>query len=251
MRLRLLSDLHMEGNIFYYEYAGEDIAILAGDIHTQNRHRFILDQIPQNVKVLFVTGNHEYYSGTFEYVNEFFYDLQSEYTNFTFLENENIIINDVDFFGGTMFTDFSLYNDVWEAKQFAKNGIADFHWIDKLDNNGETRRWNPQDHIYQHELFKQKLDMWLNNSKAKKKVVISHFVPSVQCISPRFVGSRLNPYFTVDMSEFNGKVDAWLFGHTHDAYDIKIGGTRYVCNPRGYTSEFGSNGFNPNLIIEV
>lgn len=251
MRIRLLSDLHLEGNNFYYEYIGEDIVVLAGDIHTQNRHRFLLDQIPQNVKVLFVSGNHEYYSGTFEYVNGFFYELQSEYTNFNFLENENIVIGDVDFFGGTMFTDFSLHNDALLAKLLAQINIADFTWIKRLDKNGETRRWVTQDHINQHILFKQKLDAWLDNSKSKKKVVISHFVPSVQCISPRFAGNRLNPYFTVDMSEYNGKVDAWLFGHTHDAYDINIGGTRYVCNPHGYAYEFNGNGFNPNLIIEL
>lgn len=31
-KVRLLSDLHMEGYTFQYKYIGEDILILAGDI---------------------------------------------------------------------------------------------------------------------------------------------------------------------------------------------------------------------------
>jgi len=87
LRIRLLSDLHCEGYPYYYEYAGEDIVVLAGDIHTQNRHGFVLDQIPINVKVLLVAGNHEYYGGIFEDVNDKLKALENTYHNLTFLNN--------------------------------------------------------------------------------------------------------------------------------------------------------------------
>jgi len=251
MKIRLLSDLHMEGYKYYYEYKGEDVVVLAGDIHTRNRHGFILDQIPINVKVLMVAGNHEYYGGIFEDINIQLKELEDTYHNLTVLNNTFTKIHDVDFFGGTMFTDFNLYEDVWTAKQFAKNGIADFHWIDTMGRGQLKRFWNPDDHVREHLEFKSKLQQWLDYiANHNKRVVISHFVPTKHHIHPKWAGGRLNPYFTVDMEQYMAKIDLFLHGHTHDSFDTIIGNCRVVCNPRGYGTE-NINGFNDNLIIEI
>lgn len=254
MKIRLLSDLHMEGHPYYYEYAGEDVLVLAGDIHTKCRHRFILDQVPQNVKIIMVAGNHEYYGACFEEVNMVLYDLQAEYRNFMFLENEAVILGDVEFFGGTMFTDMDLYGDTWKATQYAQNGIADFAWIDKLraDGQGGTikRRWNVDDHRRHHEAFRQNLVDWKNAPTTKKRVVVTHFVPHPICINKKWTGSPINPYFTQNMEQYMDGIDLWLFGHTHDNHDTVVGNTRLVANPRGYGKE-NTNGFIPNMIIEV
>jgi len=250
MKIRLLSDLHMEGYKYYYEYKGEDVVVLAGDIHTQNRHGFILDQIPLNVKVLMVAGNHEYYGGVFEVVNCDLKQLEDTYHNFTFLNNTFTKIGDVDFFGGTMFTDFELYGDTWTAKQFAKNGIADFHWIDTMGRGQLKRFWNPDDHIREHMDFKAKLQQWLDRvANHEKRVVISHFVPTKQHIHEKFQGSALNPYFTVDMEHYMGWKGLWLHGHTHDSFDTMISNTRVVCNPKGYGTE-NLNGFT-DVVLEI
>jgi predicted phosphodiesterase len=248
MKIRLLSDLHLEGYPHYYEYAGEDVVVLAGDIHTQGRHEFILDQIPSNVKILMVAGNHEYYGRTFEVTNDFFYQLQAEYTNFYWLQNASIHINGVDFFGGTMFTDWDLDGDAWTARQRAKDGIADFHWISKMGKD-EKRMWNPEDHYQEHVLFKDGLVQWLNKP-AEKRVVISHFVPHRDGSDPKYAGSSLNPYFLCDMKEHMGWKGLWLYGHTHCSRDFMEGDTRLVCNPRGYGNE-NKDGFIPNLIVEI
>lgn len=254
MKIRLLSDLHLEGHAFYYEYAGEDVLVLAGDIHNKCRHRFILDQIPYNVKVIMVSGNHEYYGSTFESVNDFLYELQAEYSNFVYLENESFVYNDVEFFGGTMFTDMNLYGDTWKATQYAQRGIADFSWIDKLRSDGNggtiTRRWIVDDHRYQHEVFCRNLVEWKLEPTTRKRVVVSHFVPHPNCIHKKWLGSPINPYFVQDMEKYMDGIDIWLFGHTHDSYDVMVNNTRLVCNPRGYGKE-NINGFNPNLIIEI
>lgn len=110
MKIKILSDLHLEGYWFTYEDHGEDVVILAGDICTRNRLHMFLDTIPKHIKVLFVAGNHEYYHGEFKACNQYFKDLESKY-NFVFLKNNQIIIDDIAFFGGTMFTDFKLYNN--------------------------------------------------------------------------------------------------------------------------------------------
>lgn len=262
MKIRLLSDLHMEGYKYYYEYAGEDIVVLAGDIHTQGRHDFILDQIPQNVKILMVAGNHEYYGSSFERVNEYLFELQAKYNNFWFLDNEHVVINGVYFFGGTMFTNMKLYGEdkVEQSKIFAKQGIADFTWISKhnpapadFDNqyyHNLERCWTPDDHIEQHGIFCEKLEQFLKETEGKKKVVISHFVPHPSGSDEKFNGSPLNPYFLTDMSKYLGYDGLWLYGHTHTSKDFKFGKTRLVCNPRGYGQE-NKNGFIDQLVLEI
>lgn len=253
MRIRLLSDLHLEGQAFYYEYQGEDVVVLAGDIHTQNRHRFILDQIPQNIKVIFVAGNHEYYGGNFQRTNDFFYDLQAEYTNFYWLFNDDVVIDDVIFFGGTMFTDMCLDGDSWKATQYAQRGIADFEWITAERDNGQggvfDRKWTVDDHRRQHDLFCSAISDFVDREKVFKRVVISHFVPHPQGSDPKFDGSPLQPYFISDMTRYMDTVDLWLYGHTHITRDFMHGNTRLVCNPRGYWME--SSNFNPNLVLEI
>ena len=94
MKIKILSDLHLEGYWFTYEDHGEDVVILAGDICTRNRLHMFLDTIPKHIKVLFVAGNHEYYHGEFKACNQYFKDLESKY-NFVFLKNNQIIIDDI------------------------------------------------------------------------------------------------------------------------------------------------------------
>lgn len=249
MKIRLLSDLHLEGYPYYYEYAGEDIVVLAGDIHTHGRHSFILDQIPRTVKVLMVAGNHEYYGAVFQSVNEHLYNLQAVYPNFCYMENESINIQGIDFFAGTMFTDWELDSDAWTAKQRAKDGIADFSWIDKIGKDGIERRWNPEDHLQEHLAFRDGLSQWLAKP-AEKRVVISHFVPHPEGSDPKFKGSSLNPYFLCDMTQYMESVNLWLYGHTHSSKDMMVGNCRLVCNPRGYGDE-NSNGWIKDLIVEI
>ena len=249
MKIRLLSDLHMEGYPYYYDYAGEDLVVLAGDIHTQNRHRNLLDQIPSNVKVIMVAGNHEYYGAEFDSMNQFFAGLENRYPNFYYLQNESVHIDGVDFFGGTMFTDFELYGDPVQASRGVVNGIADFSWINKRDANGIDKRWTPQDHVAEYRKFCAYLQYWLKQDHAKR-VVISHFVPHPVATDPKFEQSAANPYFIANMEQYMGWDGLWLFGHTHHSVDVYIGNTRLLSNPRGYGSE-NVAGFVKNLIVEI
>ena len=239
-----MSDLHLEGYRFDYEYAGEDLVVLAGDIQTQNRHLSFLSTINANVPIIMVAGNHEYYGSDFDAVNENLSTLSLTLPNFHYLQNESIHINGVDFFGGTMFTDFNLYNDPYNGAVYAKAGIADFSWMSKGKN-----RWTTNDHLDQHEVFTNRLQLFLKEEHSKR-VVISHFVPSMVCADPQFDGSMLNSYFISEMDAHMGWEGLWLFGHTHSSMDKMVGDTRLVCNPRGYGSE-NKYGFNDKLILEI
>lgn len=246
MKIRLLSDLHMEGYHFMYEYAGEDLVVLAGDIHTIGRHPDLINQIPVDIPILMVAGNHEYYSTEFGATNEYLKDLENRFTNFHYLQNEPIEIGGVHFYGGTMFTDFKLYGETeaWFAKMDAKECIADFHWIMKND-----RRWTVTDHEEEHQLFREGLELFLKDEH-DKRVVITHFMPTDKVSNPMYAGNKMNPYFTANMERFMGWKGLWLCGHGHSSADVMIGDTRVVINPKGYGRE-NLKGFNPNLILEI
>lgn len=246
MKVRLLSDLHMEGQKFFYEYAGEDVLLLAGDIYTRNRHDMLLDQIPQYVKVVMVAGNHEYYNTDMVYVKAYLKELEGQY-NFHFLDNEALVIGDLNIFGGTMFTDFQLdgLTEAWFARKRAQDGIADFFYMKRNEIP-----WTTADHEAEHTLFCKELAAWLRATEGQKRLVMTHFMPHPKCTNIRFAGSILNPYFAADMTPFMGWEGTWVHGHGHDPVDFMEGETRVLCNPKGYGTE-NMYGFINQLVFEV
>lgn len=263
MKLRVLSDLHMEGHKFTYEPQGEEVLVLAGDIHTRNRHHEILDQVPPHIQVILVAGNHEYYHGNFQAVNKYLEELTNPdvvgncYPNVHFLNNSSVVIDDICFFGGTMFTDFLLYGEAerWFAEHDANRYIADFHHIevdqeDPYQQTNEKWQWSIQDHKDQYVKFNKEFDRWVKDCEGKTRVCVSHFMPSEMSIAPRWKNGALNPYFAVNNENRVQLVDLWIHGHTHDSFDYMLGDTRVVCNPKGYGAE-NDGGFNQTLIVEI
>lgn len=254
-KIKLLSDLHMEGQAFAYQHHGEDAVLLLGDIHTRNRLHLLLDQIPTEIPVYFVAGNHEYYHGVFEEVKAYHRKLEERY-NFYFLDNEQTTICGVPAYGGTMFSDWELDgpSNAWFAKHRAKDGIADFHCMHKLGQHYENVVWTVHDHEREHQKFVEGLQLFLKQTEgAPKRIVLSHFMPHYACTHERFRTSTLNAYFNSNMERFMGWDGYWLCGHGHDNLDVDIDGTRIIMNPRGYGRGPRQENpfFNPAFIIEV
>lgn len=247
MKVRLLSDLHTEGWEFVYQYQGEDVLVLAGDIFAKDPINLvqIVKRVPNHVEIIFVAGNHEYYKADFNQINTYLQHVDW-HPNFHFLKNRGITIGDYAFFGGTMFTNFDMYGltEQWFTEKACKDGVRDFHVI-TIDG----RRWTTYDHKIEYELFNREFDRWAKDVEGKTRVCVSHFVPTKQCCDPHFLGNTLNPYFIATQEMRIAKVDYWLFGHTHTAFDEMQGDTRLVCNPRGYGRE--NKNFNPNLILDI
>ena len=259
MKIKLLSDLHMEGKYFKYKNHGEEVIFLVGDIHTRNRHYDLLDQIPKDIEIYIVAGNHEYYNKEFNAVNKYLESLSTPdiigncYPNVTFLNNKAAWLKDgTAVFGGTMFTDFELdgLTNQWFAEHDASRFIADFAYIHTIGKHYEQRRWTIQDHKEQHEIFKKELRAWLTATEGKRRIVATHFMPTRHSVHPRFDNSNLNPYFTADMTPFMGWEGFWFHGHGHDTFDYMIEETRVLANPRGYGLE-NLGGFKEDFILEI
>lgn len=255
MKLIIYSDLHLEfKNPFRIPQLAQeqgDILILAGDIITFKN----LEPLEKFVEgwekpVLFIAGNHEYYTNkaknkSEEKLQEF---IATKKPNMTWLNNSSITLGDVAFFGGTMWTDFNKSDPM--AMYQARLGMNDY----KIIRTNSYSKITPEDTVKWHEEYKEKLIEWLKENKDKKRVVISHHAPT-QCPTTKYALSSLSPaYNSMDMVEviLDYQPNLHVYGHTHEADDHMIGKTRIVSNPYGYHNYDSVRGFDPNgLMIEI
>jgi predicted MPP superfamily phosphohydrolase len=129
MRIITYSDLHLEfGSGWMLRLAvNGDVMILAGDIVTLRDYE-PLDQILRKWKkaVLYVTGNHEYYTRRpmNEEDNRFKAWLEDRHPHVKLLLHEEVSIGGVNFFGGTMWTDFN--GGALHAMETARSQMNDY-----------------------------------------------------------------------------------------------------------------------------
>jgi hypothetical protein len=198
MRSITYSYLHLEfgsGWILPPDASG-DVMIVAGDIATLTDYE-PLDQILRKWKkpVLYVTGNHEYYTRRpmSEEDNRFKAWLKAKHPHVKLLQE--VRIGGVNFFGGTMWTDFN--GGDLRAMETASSQMNDYRLI---YNPGETP-FTPADSIALHKNFASKLLNWFGKSLRGSRVVISHNAPVINPNS-KYKGGPLTPAFdSLDMVE--------------------------------------------------
>lgn len=128
MKLHILSDLHVEFEMFNPPQTGSDIVILAGDIHVGKKG---IDWAKVNFPdkpVIYVLGNHEYYGRTFpKHID----DLKqlAEGTNIHILENDRLVVDGFTFLGCTLWTDFKLFGEPKIAGYQATQIMTDYRRI--------------------------------------------------------------------------------------------------------------------------
>ena len=67
-----------------------------------------------------------------------------------------------------------------------------------------------------------------------------------------FQGGQVNRIFVHPLDEFveDRRPALWVHGHTHLGCDYRLGETRVVCNPYGYTGYQVNEEFRRGLVIE-
>lgn len=256
MKLLIYSDLHLEFGAYFRlpEDTDADLLVLAGDIITLQDYS-PLDRLLQDwdKPVLYVTGNHEYYTRSpMDEENETFKKwIDDHHKNVMFLQDEAVSIEGVHFFGGAMWTDFDGGDK--NAMNVIRHQMNDFQLI----RNADGSVFQPEDAIALHQMFKDRLSAWFEQDLAGPRVVISHHAPVINP-NTQYGNSPLRPGFnSLDMAEMIEKYqpDLWLYGHTHECDDQAIGKTRIVSNQLGYPSRRGGfecAGFDPDgLGIEI
>ena len=246
MKIQLLSDLHTEhfspakaiSFLDSFDPAGVDVLVLAGDIMSLK----FFDDASENLnvllkkypKVLYVLGNHEEYGTNPSQVSAVCAKLRETYTNLHIFDKPDVVVLDGQkFVCGSMFYRYQEENEKYQDWMNDARYIQDFI------------PWVYQQNAAFIELAEREVD--------SSSVVITHYLPSYKCVNEQYKNSPLNRFFVCEMDELIAAKSPklWAFGHTHGSVDMTLDQTRLICNPFGYRSEQGVNGFNPNLIIEV
>lgn len=247
MKIQLVSDLHMEfwkkdRHMEVFDYTDADVLVVAGDLHVGRTNTAkALNKFAEHYEnVVYVAGNHEFYNGCA--LDDFHLNVAP---NVHYLDNRKILIGDVTFSGASLFTNFG--DDVL-AVCAAERGIADFRRIPDATPAEYAQRFRDSS-----EWFK-----YVYEEFEGPHVFVSHWLPAMQCVHPRWKSDSytmlLNKYFANDLGPWIETLDnvTWMFGHTHDSVDMKIGNTRMLCNPYGYEGSLDRNvEFKRNLVNEV
>jgi predicted phosphodiesterase len=244
LRIRVLSDLHLEAAPFDPPAAHADVVVLAGDIHNGPagiewaKARF-------DASVLYVAGNHEPYDGEFHATQAALRDAAAG-SRVQVLDRGEAVIGGVRFLGCTLWTDFALAGEAGRKLALEKYAA----WlIDYRSIQWRDRRFSVTDSTRLHAAERAWLASRLMRPFPGATVVITHHPPHPGSIAPKFATHPLNPAFISNLEDLMGHAQLWIHGHTHQAFDYTVRGTRVVCNPRGYANE--DTGFRADLVIEV
>jgi len=105
MKIHPISDLHMEFISKKFDYTapeGTDVVVAAGDIGTGRGGMNWLLETFTNLPVIYVAGNHEFYGQNWKIGKHYqtLHDMAAG-TNVCFLQDEDVVIDGVNFFGAT------------------------------------------------------------------------------------------------------------------------------------------------------
>jgi len=243
--MQYMSDLHLEFGPMEPPEVKSDILVLAGDIliadHLRksdaspyNRHAMGYDKFMDWAResfeeVIMIMGNHEHYKGD---ITKSASLIRAAYPEIHLLDNDFLDLDGLTVYGGTMWTNMDRGNPL--TIHSAKYGMNDFRII-----KNSTRPFSPENAVRRFN------DFWLRYRPCD--VVISHHAPSFRSIDPTYVSDSLNGAYASTMDEriMDEGPSVWIHGHIHCNQDYRIGGTRVLCNPRGYYGHHLNMGFNP------
>lgn len=264
MRIRLLSDIHLEtaeNRDWTPPKVDSDVVALAGDIGEGVSGLYWARKHFPNTEIVYVCGNHEFFGqrlpGGMIEARKVAAEL-----GIHLLEQDEALIGGVRFLGTTLWTDFRFYgmDTVGEAVNVAQRNMGDY-----LNIRTPLGWYTPAQSITLHLRAAEWLEFKLRRDpnpteaspEAKKLVVVTHHLPHAKSISPKFANNILNAAFASNLERLLGFSDLWLHGHTHDSADYFVEGTRIVCNPRGHPENrnpmapLANKAFDPELVIEI
>lgn len=247
MRARILSDLHFEFHADHgisflnsIEKLNQDVVIIAGDISDSYLLGESIYKVCKHwqVPIIYVAGNHDFYGSTVFRTWDELRQLEKEISNFKFLENDIVRINEKRILGTTLWFDHSGVPEIYD------NMMTDFCAINGL-------------YSYIKKLGTFSID-FLRQEIKPDDVIITHHMPHRVCVLPKYTNSPLNKYFVHYGAKkvIENTPAIWIHGHTHAFIDQKFDfmndgdESRIICNAFGYVGE-KNTGFKSNFICEL
>jgi predicted phosphodiesterase len=255
-KIQYVSDIHLE--FFEENEEGEwnldkfvkpvaRYLALCGDIGNPMRRQYreFLAACSRVWKSVFiVSGNHEYYdypsdqfgqSYTKEERDEEIARICDAYPNVYFLRRgvSHRVEEGVWMVGATLWTHIA-------AEEYYRTSVYmnDYKTIWKE----KGKFFHPSDCDAEHQADKawilREVERIRVEHPGEAVVVITHHLPSFDCIHPEYIGEKLNYCYASSSDEcIRAPIIAWLFGHTHKSMRTYKGDIFLGVNPWGYRHE--------------
>lgn len=233
---------------------GADVLVLAGDIHEGTAAVDLYADYP--ISVIYVHGNHEPQGHRYpKLVSEL--EERANGTAVRFLQNEELVIDDVRFLGACLWTDYELHPLQLESSlELARRTVTDYRRIRRSFDNQIFQPEDARNHQRDTLLWlRERLDAPF----AGKTVVVTHHLPSILSIPQGHRVHELAPAYASSLEPLVLRADLWVHGHVHASTDYQMGKCRVVCNPRGrpginrvhHEIPYENASFNPALTIDL
>jgi predicted phosphodiesterase len=248
LRIRILSDLHLEFGPLTLPENPADVVVLAGDVHVGTKGLAWCREWFPETPVIYVPGNHEYYGFAIPGLTE---KLRQEAagSQVFILDDETIKIGRVTFLGTTLWTDFRLLGDPLMSSREAGEVMNDYR---RIRVNPSYRRLRPADTLTRHQQSRRWLMIQLTERAPRSIVVVTHHAPSARSLGNHESLDLVSAAFASRLDDLvvQSRAALWVHGHIHQAADYVLGNTRVMCNPRGYPDEPVPE-FDPSLVVEI
>jgi predicted phosphohydrolase len=248
--IQIASDLHIEfknddiPDPLNYLTPSADILILAGDIGSlykiEQLKGFLKRLCPLFQTVIYVPGNHEYYTvQNYEHLSmnkllHRLYEIENDIKNLFILNQTSVVINDVCITGCTLWSKpmvnipkfivriYGMNTEIYE-KKFSN----DVNYINKMIEYCD----------------KNKL----------KLVVATHYCPTYEVINEDKMKDRFVSLYVSNLDHLltKEKIHTWICGHIHSNFDIvSKNGTRIVGNQLGKPRDKITD-YSKELVLQI
>jgi hypothetical protein len=207
--------------------------------------------------VIFITGNHEYYPP-----EGFLYTLDQTDTyirsialpNTIFLQaGQSYIVpgTRLRFVGATLWS--AIDPVIWDEAAEKKGDFKRTY----VDTPMGVRNTHPSDTTALHALHKAYLTSAISPLQKETLVVVTHHMPTLNLLEPRFRGERWHSCYTsADDELLAPNVKVWICGHSHRATQWRSpSGTLCLMNARGYNKpteqERAEDIYHPQSVVDV
>lgn len=248
MNIYLSSDLHLDiHKLPPYEkipyYGG--VLLLAGDI-CESRFYFASKDLRTICNafdyVYAIPGNHEYYRDDLNTTVDNIRHDTADIPNFTMLQKDVVALpNGMTLIAATLWTDFNKGNPL--MKQTAQYGLNDYNYITNQAQSGHMYGYKSKLHVNDVQMINNdhlKFIIQSLDAATGKCIVMTHHAPLVSHANPYASGVQ-GPMDWAYMSDLesliashDGKLVAWVHGHTHDERLTKVGNVSVMTHARGY-----------------
>lgn len=257
MKIQVVSDLHLEfpANQVWLESSPlrpkGDILLIAGDLCTLKQFHHIqpfMEGLSRDFPLVISTfGNHEFYGS----------NIESSYpsVNQEIYKNHFRLNNAVHIHQGVRIIASLLWSQIPpHAESRVENSLNDYRFIYKDGPRGTETHIRASDSNRYHEMSLGFIQDTLATPFAGKTILMTHHLPSFQCVPEMFKGSDLSTGFASNLDDLilqHPEIALWVHGHAHDFDDRCVGETRIVRNPLGYVDHKEQHDFKRGFVVEI